>query len=162
MRLVAFEPDIAQNLGAMIRISACMGVPLDVVGPCGFPFGARSLKRAALDYGAQADLCQHDDWKVFLARFGGGRLVLLSAHARASVYDFQFAAGDLLILGRETAGVPALVSERVDAAVRIPMPGGGRCMNVTVAAGVVLAEALRQVGAFTSPADRPIVGGSQM
>ncbi len=145
IRLAAFQPDIAPNLGSMIRSCACLGMGLDVIGPCGFPFSVKALRRAAMDYADLAEIVHHDDWTRFEAGLSG-RLVVLSTKGAVRLWDFGFAPGDRLLVGRETAGVPEEVVARADAVVAIPMPGGGRSMNVAVAAGIGLAEALRQVG----------------
>ena len=150
MRLAAFQPDIAQNLGTMIRTCACLGVPLDVIEPCGFPFSVKALRRAAMDYADLADVTRHDDWDAFLAQReaaqGRSRLVLLSTHGTTRIWDHAFTPQDVLLVGRESAGVPAEVVEAADAIITIPMPGGGRSLNVAVAAGMVLSEATRQLG----------------
>lgn len=145
LRLAAYQPDIAANLGSMIRLSACFSVPLEVVEPCGFPFSVKALKRAAMDYAEIADIRRHDSWQHFCAETAGRRLVLLSTRSSVPLWDFQFRPGDTLMVGRESAGVPDEVHAAADAAVRIPMPGGGRSLNVAVAAGIALAEALRQL-----------------
>ncbi|MBZ0127599.1 MAG: tRNA (cytidine(34)-2'-O)-methyltransferase [Rhodobacteraceae bacterium] len=144
MRLAVYQPDIAPNLGAMIRICACFGVPLDVIEPCGFPLSQKALKRAAMDYADRADLCRHDSWPTYLALARPPRLVLLTTRSATPLWQFRFRAGDTLLMGRESAGVPAEVQQACDASVAIPMPGGGRSLNVAVAAGIALAEALRQ------------------
>lgn len=148
IRLAAFQPDIAQNLGSMIRTCACLGVGLDVIEPCGFPFSVKALRRAAMDYADIAEIFRHDDWGAFVANKqaarGGSRLVLLSTHGTMPYWDFEFASQDVLLVGRESAGVPEHIVEQVDDIVTIPMPGGGRSLNVAVAAGMVLSEALRQ------------------
>jgi len=145
MRLVSFEPDIAANLGALIRICSCFDVPLDVVEPCGFPFSIKALRRAAMDYVETADITRHDDWNSFQAGREDGRLVLLTTKGATNLWDFRFQKGDRLLLGRESAGVPESVHQIADARVAIPMPGGGRSLNVAVSAGIVLSEALRQL-----------------
>lgn len=148
IRLAAFQPDIAQNLGSMIRTCACLGVGLDVIEPCGFPFSVKALRRAAMDYADIAEIFRHDDWEAFVAGMGatrgGSRLVLLSTHGTTPYWGFGFTSRDVLLVGRESAGVPQKVVARADEVVTIPMPGGGRSLNVAVAAGMVLSEALRQ------------------
>ncbi len=144
LRLAAFQPDIALNLGAMIRLTACFGVPLDVIEPCGFPFSVKALKRSAMDYADIADITRHNSWDSFQEQ-QQGRLILLSTKAAIPFWDFQFQAGDVLMTGRESAGVPDDVHNAADAAVLIPMPGGGRSLNVAMSAGIVLAEATRQL-----------------
>lgn len=143
-RLAAYQPDIAPNLGALIRICACFGVGLDVIEPCGFPLSAKTLRRAAMDYGDMAQVTRHDDWAHFLRARPPGRLVLLTTKATEDLWQFTFAPTDTLLLGRESAGVPDDVAAQADARVRIPMPGGGRSLNVAVSGAIALAEALRQ------------------
>ncbi len=145
MRLVSFEPDIAANLGALIRICSCFDVPLDVVEPCGFPFSIKALRRAAMDYIENVDIERHNDWDSYQVTSGPGRLVLLTTKGATNLWDFRFQASDRLLLGRESAGVPESIHQIADARVAIPMPGGGRSLNVAVSAGIVLAEALRQM-----------------
>jgi len=144
IRLAAYQPDIAPNLGAMIRIAACFGAPVDVIGPCGFPFSVKSFRRTAMDYAQLADIAQHVDWKGFLADRAPGRLVLMSTRAAQPLWDHEFQPGDTVLMGRETAGVPEEVHAAADARVFVPMPGGGRSLNVAVAAGIALSEATRQ------------------
>jgi tRNA (cytidine/uridine-2'-O-)-methyltransferase len=149
MRLALFQPDIPQNLGAAIRLAACLGVPLDVIEPCGFPLGAKSLRRAALDYGPLAEVKRHPSFADFRddeAR-GEGRLVLLTTHADLALYDFRFAAGDTLLLGRESAGAPPEVHAAAQARILIPMAPSARSLNLVTAAAMALGEALRQTAA---------------
>jgi len=151
MRLSLFQPDIPQNLGAAIRLAACLGVPLEVIEPCGFPLSDRSLVRAALDYGNAAKVLRHDSWEKFLhdpAR-REGRLVLFTTTGAQPLTTFSFLAGDTLLFGRESAGVPEDVHHRADARVFIPIHG--RSLNVVTAAAIGLSEALRQTGGFPSP-----------
>jgi tRNA (cytidine/uridine-2'-O-)-methyltransferase len=145
MRLASYQPDIAPNLGAMIRICACFGVPLDIIEPCGFPLSIKTLRRSAMDYSDIADLTRHDSWPDFQATRGSGRLVLLTTVATCDLWDFTFRPDDILMMGRESAGVPEVVHAVCDAHIRIPMPGGGRSLNVSVSAGIALAEAARQL-----------------
>ncbi len=144
LRLAAFQPDIAQNLGTMIRLCACFGVPMDVIEPCGFAFSVKALRRSAMDYADIADITRHNSWDSFQDQ-RQGRLILLSTKAALPVWDFAFRKNDVLMTGRESAGLPGAVHQAADAAVLIPMPGGGRSLNVAVSAGIVLAEATRQL-----------------
>lgn len=146
MRIALFQPDIAGNVGTILRLSACFGVPCDIIEPCGFPFSDRALKRAGMDYAALAHVARHADWEAFRAAPAPGRLVLLSSKASGSLYDFAFEADDRLLFGSESAGVPEDVRTRADAAVRIPMRADLRSLNLAVSAGIALAEALRQTG----------------
>jgi tRNA (cytidine/uridine-2'-O-)-methyltransferase len=151
MRLALYQPDIAQNLGAMMRTAACFKVGIDVIEPCGFPFDEKRLRRAALDYGGSCEMVRHLSWDNFLADFRrtNRRLVLLTTATDISHSDFNFRPDDTLLLGRESAGVPSEVHAEADECVRIPIAKGLRSLNVSVAAAVVLAEGLRQLGYFT-------------
>lgn len=147
MRLALFEPDIPQNTGALLRVAACFGVPVDLIEPFGFVPDDRRIRRAALDYAAQVTICRHASWTAFLAQGDTqSRLVLLTTRGSVKLHRFAFAAGDTLLLGRESAGVPDFVHRRADAQVRIPMRHGARSLNVAVAGAIALVEALRQTG----------------
>ena len=153
MRLALFQPDIPQNLGAAIRLSASLGVEQEVVEPCAFPLDDRTLKRAALDYQPLAKITRHDGWSKFdnHPNRGDGRLVLFTTKGASPYVDFAFRGGDTLLFGRESAGVTDEVHERADARLFIPMVSGARSMNVVTAAAIALGEALRQTGNFTVP-----------
>ena len=147
MRLALFQPDIPQNLGAAIRLCACLGVFLDVIEPAAFPLSDRTLKRAALDYADQARITLHRCWEDFLedpAR-SEGRLVLFTTKAAKAYADFKFEPGDTLLFGRESAGVPDEVHEAAQVRLVIPMRVGMRSLNVVNAAAMGLGEALRQM-----------------
>lgn len=147
MRLALYQPDIPQNAGAIVRLCACLGVPLDVIEPAGFLFTAREMRRVALDYAPLADVTRHVSWQAFLeAR--PGRVVLLTTRAETRHVDFAFAAGDVLLLGRESAGAPEEVHRAAAARVRVPLRPEARSLNVAIAAGMVLGEALRQTGGY--------------
>ena len=150
MRVALFQPDIAGNVGTIIRLAACFSVPLDIVMPCGFPASDRQLKRAAMDYGGHADIRRHPNADAFFASCAkdGGRVVLLTSHGDTPLPDARFEPGDTLLLGSESAGVPEDVHARVDARIRIPMAEGFRSLNIAVAAGIALSEALRQTGLY--------------
>ena len=154
MRLALFQPDIPQNLGAALRLGACLEVPVDVIEPCGFPLSDRAVRRAAMDYGVQADLTRHSGWTEFLAspERKAGRLVLLTTRGASPLHDFSFSAGDTLLLGRESAGVPDEVHDAAQVRLFIPLSPAARSLNVTVAAAIALSEALRQTGGFPNPA----------
>ena len=127
LRLALFEPDIPQNTGALLRLAACFGVPIDLIEPCGFVLDDRRLQRAALDYAARATICRHASWAAFLAeRDSGSRLVLLTTRGSATLHRFAFAADDTLLLGRESAGVPDFVHRAAAARVVIPLRPGAR------------------------------------
>jgi tRNA (cytidine/uridine-2'-O-)-methyltransferase len=128
----------------MIRLSACFAVPLDIIEPCGFPLSIKTLRRSAMDYADIADLVRHDSWDSFQEQRAAGRLVLMTTKAEASIWDFSFRPDDTIMVGRESAGVPADVDQACDARVRIPMSGAARSLNVAMCAGMALSEALRQ------------------
>ncbi|WP_354075684.1 TrmH family RNA methyltransferase [Constrictibacter sp. MBR-5] len=144
------EPDIPQNVGTILRLGACMGVPIDVIEPCGFILEDRRLRRAGMDYIALSNMTRHRAWEDFRIAQAtrGGRLVLLTTAATADCYSFSFDPADTLLLGRESAGVPAAVHAAAHARLRIPMAPGARSLNVALAAAMVLGEALRQTGAL--------------
>ncbi|MBL8642387.1 MAG: tRNA (cytidine(34)-2'-O)-methyltransferase [Rhodospirillaceae bacterium] len=156
MRLALYQPDIPQNMGAMMRLGACFKVPIDVIEPCGFPFDEKRLRRTAMDYGEAAEIVRHRSWDAFLTAFRADntrRLVLLTTAAEANHADFKFSPADTLLLGRESHGVPPEVHDTADACVRIPIARGLRSLNVALAAGIVLAEGLRQLGIFTGKSE---------
>ncbi len=150
MRLALYQPDIPQNLGAAIRLAACFGAVLDVIEPCGFPLTDKSLKRAALDYGALAEVERHASFAAFLAApaRSQGRLALIETDGAGTIHSFGFAPGDTLILGRESAGSPPELYAAASAVLRIPMAPGARSLNVVTAGAIALAEAMRQTGAL--------------
>ena len=149
MRLALFQPDIPQNVGAAIRLSACLSVGLDVIEPCAFALDDKSLKRAALDYGPLAHLTRHASWSAFLAaRAPSARLVLLTTRGDTRFPDVVFRPDDVLVMGRESAGAPAEVHAAAAIRLRIPLAPGARSLNVVTAATLALGEALRQINAF--------------
>ena len=157
MRLVLFEPDIPQNAGAILRLGACFGVPVDLVEPCGFVLDDRRLRRAGMDYLERVEMRRHSSWRCYRDDWRreapGERLILLTTHGDRPYSDFAFVPGDRLVLGRESAGVPEAVHDDADARLMIPLRPGLRSLNVAQAAAMVLGEALRQLDAFPCPAD---------
>jgi tRNA (cytidine/uridine-2'-O-)-methyltransferase len=147
MHLALYEPDIPQNAGALIRLGACLGVPIDIIEPCGFLFSDRQLKRAGMDYLEQAEIHRHESWTAFRGVLRG-RLILLTSKGSQPYCDFAFTHGDTLLLGRESAGVPEDVHKMADARLRIPLKPGLRSLNVAQAGAMVLGEALRQTTGF--------------
>lgn len=144
--LALFEPDIPQNTGSIMRLCACLGVSMHIIEPCGFVLDAKEIRRVAMDYGQQVVITRHISWNDFLEKRAENyisRLVLLSTKANGFYTDFSFQAGDCLLLGRESSGVPEFVSREADAAVKIKMHGVCRSLNVALAAAMVLGEALR-------------------
>ncbi len=151
MRLALYQPDIPQNAGALMRLCACLGVALDIIEPCGFLLSDRNFRRAGMDYAAQADMHRHASWDRFQAVRASGpknRLVLLTTRAAQPYTGFAFDPDDILLMGRESAGVPDEVHQAADARLLIPMRPGLRSLNVAQAAAMVLGEALRQTGQF--------------
>ncbi|HEX8585851.1 MAG TPA: tRNA (cytidine(34)-2'-O)-methyltransferase [Allosphingosinicella sp.] len=157
MRLALFQPDQAGNVGTVIRLAACLAVPLDIVEPCGFPFSDRALKRAGMDYAELAAVTRHAGWAAFEARLPG-RLVLFTTRGALPLGDARFEPGDTLLLGSESRGAPEEVHARAGLRVRIPQAPGTRSLNLAVAAGIGLAEALRQTGGWPGPASAPPPG----
>ena len=153
IRLALFQPDIPQNTGTLLRLGACLGVGVDIIEPAGFPWSDRTFRRAGMDYLDAVDLKRHVSFDAFETwrHQDRRRLVLLSTKAAVSYVDFAYSAGDILLLGRETAGVPDSVHESADARVVIPMRPALRSMNVAVAGAMVLGEALRQTDGFAAP-----------
>jgi tRNA (cytidine/uridine-2'-O-)-methyltransferase len=148
MRLALYQPDIPQNLGAFIRLAACTATPLDIIEPCGFPVDDRRIRRAAMDYVDRAEIRRHASWDAFRRDRPAGRLVLLTTAGATRLPDARFWADDILLLGRESAGVPAEVHAAADLRVRVPLQNGMRSLNVALAAAMVLSEALRQTDGY--------------
>jgi tRNA (cytidine/uridine-2'-O-)-methyltransferase len=151
MRLALYQPDIPQNTGTILRMAACLDVAVDVIGPTGFDMSDRSLRRAALDYLSFVDLTRHVSWEAYCAAIKVAsprpHIVLLSSKAAIDYLDFEFQPSDILLLGRESAGVPDAVRNCADAQITIPMRTGLRSLNIAVAGAMVLGEALRQTRA---------------
>ena len=156
MRLALFQPDIAPNVGAMLRLCACLGVGADVIEPCGFVWSDARLKRAGMDYLDRVALRRHPSWEAYRAARGPGRLVLLTTRGDTALPGFAFRADDTLMVGRESAGVPDEVHAAADARLVIPMAPGARSLNVALAATLVLGEALRQTGQWPASQTLPI------
>jgi tRNA (cytidine/uridine-2'-O-)-methyltransferase len=146
MRLALYQPQIPQNVGACIRLSACLGVELHVIGPTGFAFDDRAMKRAALDYGPLAHMIRHVDWDAFLGVRPAGRIVLFTTRGATRLDAFAFEPDDILLFGSETAGVSEAVHAIADARIVIPIMPGARSANLSVSAGIGLFEGLRQTG----------------
>jgi tRNA (cytidine/uridine-2'-O-)-methyltransferase len=156
MRIALYQPDIPQNTGTILRLGACLGVAVDVIGPAGFDMSDRTLRRAGLDYLEHVELTRHvsfasfESWRLGDGRESPPRLILLTTHGGVSHLDFAFKKTDILLLGRESAGVPDSVHASADARVRIPMRAGLRSLNIAMAAAIVAGEALRQTNAWPS------------
>ena len=154
MRLALFQPDIPQNLGAALRLGACLATPIDVIEPCGFPLSDAGVRRAAMDYGVLAQMTRHPGWSDFLAapEREAGRLILFTTKGAAPLHGFEFQAGDTLLFGRESAGAPPEVHAAADVRLYIPLAPGARSLNLTVSAAIALSEALRQTHGFPTGA----------
>jgi tRNA (cytidine/uridine-2'-O-)-methyltransferase len=147
-RIALYQPDIAGNTGAILRLAACFDLGVDIIAPTGFDMSDRALRRAGMDYLEMAALRRHDSWETFESwRAGhGGRLVLFTTAAAQPYTGFRFEPGDVLLFGRESAGVPDTVHGRADARLIIPMRAGARSLNLAMSAAIASAEALRQIG----------------
>ena len=146
MRIALFEPEIAGNVGAVLRLGACLGAAVDLIEPLGFVWDDKRVRRAAMDYIDHVAISRHADFGAFKAATGGHRVVLFTTKSDQSVYDFQFMPDDVLLFGKESGGVPAAVAQACDAQVRIPMRSQVRSMNLASSAALALGEALRQTG----------------
>ncbi|RUU97723.1 MULTISPECIES: tRNA (cytidine(34)-2'-O)-methyltransferase [unclassified Mesorhizobium] len=148
LRIALYQPDIAGNTGTILRFAACLGLVVDIIEPAGFPLSDRALKRAGMDYLEMAALTRHVDWHAFenWRKGEARRLVLLSTKAATAYTDFVFADDDVLLFGRESAGVPDSVHEAADARLIIPMQGAARSINVALSVAMVAGEAIRQLG----------------
>ena len=147
-RIALFQRDIAGNTGTILRMAACLGVAVDIIEPAGFDVSDRNLRRAGMDYLEMASLTRHVDFDRFEEwRLGEGRRLLLFSTRAAQPYtDFSYADGDILLFGRESAGVPDHVHDRADARLLIPMKGGGRSLNIALSVAMAAGEATRQLG----------------
>jgi len=151
MRIALYQPDIPQNTGNILRLGACLNVPVDIIEPCGFPLSDRGLKRAGLDYLTIATMKRFDSWEIYLAELEPkARLILLTTSSATPYTNFSFTQHDVLLMGRESAGVPTDVHDRADAQIIIPMAPGARSLNVSSACAIVTGEALRQLNGFPS------------
>ncbi len=157
LRLALYEPDIPQNAGTLFRLAACLGIPVDLIEPAGFDASDRNLRRASLDYLHRLNLTRHLSYAHFRSclRERGQRLVLATTKAATPHHRFAFCRGDVLMLGRESAGVPDWVQDDADARIVIPLQPGLRSLNVAVSGAILVAEALRQLDGFASPDAQP-------
>lgn len=149
-RLALYQPDIPQNAGTLLRLAACLSFGVDVVEPCGFLWDEKRMRRAGMDYLEQVQVTRHSSWTAFYGtiRAQGRRLVLLSTKASTRLDRFTFGQNDIIMVGRESAGVPDDVAEAADMRVRIPLAPGARSLNVAIAAAITMAEAMRQLNAY--------------
>ena len=144
MRIALFEPEIAGNVGAVLRLAACMGAAVDLIEPMGFAWDDRRVRRSAMDYIDHVEVARHPGFDAFKSTIGSARLVLFTTKSRRSAYDFDFAANDVLLFGKESAGVPFAVADACEARVCIPIQPAVRSLNVATATALALGEALRQ------------------
>ncbi len=151
MHIALFQPDIPQNTGTILRLCACLDITAHIIEPAGFPFSDRLFRRAGMDYLDHVTLVRHDCWSKFeeWRADAGCRLVLFTTKGAISYLDFRYGAADILLFGRETAGVPEAVASAADARLFIPMKPGLRSLNVAMSAAMAAGEALRQTGAGT-------------
>lgn len=150
MRIALHQPQIAGNVGAVLRLGACLGTPVDLIEPLGFAWDDRRVARAAMDYIDHVEVARHADWSAFAAG-AAGRIVLLTTQGATPLHAMAFAADDVLLFGNEGSGAPAHVHARADAHVVVPMAPGPRSLNLATTAAIVLAEALRQTGGWPGP-----------
>ena len=150
MRIAILEPDIPQNTGTILRLAACLGVPVDLIAPAAFDMSERAFRRAGLDYLDHVSLTRHASLGAFLdaSRSAGRRIVLLTTHGAVAHTSVAYAVSDTLLVGRESAGAPPEAHAAADVRVRIPMRAGLRSLNVAVALAIVLGESMRQTGGF--------------
>ena len=150
MEIALYQPDIPGNVGAILRLGACFGVPVHVIEPCGFAFSAREVRRSGMDYADKVEIIRHPDWNTFLAitRERGQRIALLTTKGATRLPAVTFSEGDILLFGCESKGVPEEVHDVADLRVVIPMRPGLRSLNVAVSAGIALSEGLRQTNGF--------------
>ncbi len=146
--LALYQPDIPQNTGTLLRTAACLGVDVAIIEPCGFVLDDKRLRRAGMDYLDGLTLTRHASWSRFRESLTQQRLVLMTTAGDDDPWRFRFRAGDIIVLGRESAGAPQEVHDAADARLRIPLAGGMRSLNVAQAGAIVLAEALRQLHAL--------------
>lgn len=152
MDIALYQPEIAGNVGAILRTCACFEIRCRIIDPCGFAFSERSLKRAGMDYAERVEIMRHADWSAFEQSIteSGSRIVLMTSKGSTALPEFTFEPDDIILMGSESAGVPESVHARADARVHIPMATGFRSLNIGVATGIALAEGLRQTAQWPS------------
>ena len=151
MRIALYEPDIPQNTGAIIRLASCFGISVDIIEPCGFIFSSRRLKRSGMDYMDRVDIKLHSSWKKFYQTYrehSETRVILLTTKGNIKHTAFIYDSNDVLLLGRESAGVPDAVHKAADARIIVPIEPEARSLNIVSSAAIVLGEALRQTNAY--------------
>ncbi len=145
MKIALYQPDIPQNLGAVIRLCGCIGVSLDIIEPCGFIFDERKIRQSAMDYYDKIEIKRHNSWNDFYNLYHGNRrIILMSTKASCPYTGFKFQKNDILLAGRESAGVPEHIHKNADHRIHIPMQEGFRSLNIVNATSMILGEAMRQ------------------
>lgn len=155
LEIALYEPDIPQNTGAVMRTAACLDIALHIIEPCGFVLSDARMRRSGMDYLDHLVMTRHASWTAFQESLGDRRLVLLTTAAETRLPDFHFRPGDMLLFGRESAGVPEHVHAAAATQVRIPLAPGTRSLNLAASAAMVLATALGQLGAYPGEPDIP-------
>lgn len=150
MRIALFEPEIAGNVGAILRLGACLGAAVDLIEPMGFEWDDRRVRRTAMDYIDHVAIARHAGFDAFKAAIGSRRLVLFTTKSRQSSYDFNFMADDVLLFGKESAGVPTAIADACHARLCIPIRRQVRSINLATSAALALGEALRQTATLPS------------
>lgn len=150
MRLALYLPEIPQNVGTLMRFCACMGIPLDIIEPCGFVFSDKKLLRAGMDYMDRVTLKRHSSWDAFLQNMPKKRLVATTPHTHTKYHEFEFSSQDVILMGPEGEGLPDSILEACQKHVAIPQQPETRSLNVSLAASIITSEALRQLGELPS------------
>ena len=148
IHIALYQPDIPQNVGAAMRLCACLGLPLDIIEPCGFPWDPKKIRQSGMDYVGQVTLNRHDSWESFKNTYAERRLVLMTTKSSSPYSRFNFTENDILIAGRESAGVPEALHQEIENRITIPMHGETRSLNIINATAMITGEALRQTGYF--------------
>lgn len=146
IKIALFQPDIPQNVGAFIRLTACLGLDIDIIEPCGFPWHEKKIKQSAMDYMTLVNYTRHSSWERFLENNQERRVILMTTKASVPYTDFSFQENDILLAGRESEGAPDYVHKHADGRVLIPMHGEARSLNIVNASAIITGEALRQTG----------------
>lgn len=145
IHIALYQPDIPQNVGAAMRFCACLGIKLDIIEPCGFPWDMKKIRQSGMDYTGLVDIKRHESWDAFLKAYPDKRLVLMTTKSSEPYTDFEFSDQDILIAGRESAGVPAEIHQALENRITIPMTEKVRSLNIINATAMISGEALRQL-----------------
>ena len=144
MHIVLYKPDIPQNTAAIIRLGACLNLKIHLIEPCGFSLNDKRFKRVVMDYEGLCEIILHSDFKIFLKKYKKSRIVLMTTKAEKLYHHFKFKKDDMLLFGRESAGVPETLHKTIENKIKIPMNKKARSLNVAISAAIVVSEALRQ------------------